>query len=378
VSVGKRPQRVLLHAFSTFKLGGPQARFVQLANALGADYRHIVAAMDNCFEAGDRLEPGVVWEPLPLEIVKGGALANRGALRSVIQRLQPDLMLSYNWGAIEWAAANLPRVVPHVHVEDGFGPEEASRQLPRRVWARRALLGWNRVSLAVASRNLERMATDVWKLPADRVRFLPNGVHIPTHERLASQLPSAADGVLRIGTVAGLRPEKNIGRLIRAFGEVRARHRARLVVVGTGPQREELEGLARQLGVGDEVEFTGYLKDPQSRLREFDLFALSSDTEQLPLALLEAMAIGMPAVATHVGDVGELLSDVSPQTLCAPDDVSFAQALSRALECQDQWSAWAQAGRRKVAAAYSLSQMVEDWRRMFDNADIGCSRVARS
>jgi glycosyltransferase involved in cell wall biosynthesis len=371
MSQGQRPQRVLLHAFSTFKLGGPQARFVQLANAMGADYHHVIVAMDNCFDAGERLDPGVLWEPLRLDVVKGGALANRGAFRAVLQRLEPDLLLSYNWGAIEWAAANLPRVVPQVHVEDGFGPEEASRQLPRRVWMRRVLLGWNGVSVVVASRNLERMATGVWKLPARRVRFLPNGVSIPAQERPANQLPSALDGVLRIGTVAGLRPEKNIGRLIRAFAEVRARHPARLVVVGGGPQQPELETLAQRLGVADAVEFTGYLKDPQSRLRELDLFALSSDTEQLPLALLEAMAVGMPVVATQVGDVGEVLADVSPQSLCAADDATFAQALQRVLASRDLWPAWSQAGRRKVQSSYALPRMVADWKRIFDGAGQG-------
>ena len=134
MSRGSCPQRVLLHAFSTFKLGGPQARFVQLANAMGTDYRHIIVAMDNCFDAGERLNPEVQWEPLRLDVVKGGTLANRWAFRTVLQRLKPDLLLSYNWGAIEWAAANLPATVPHLHVEDGFGPDETHCQLPRRVW----------------------------------------------------------------------------------------------------------------------------------------------------------------------------------------------------------------------------------------------------
>jgi hypothetical protein len=98
--------RVLLHAFSTFTLGGQQARFVQLANAFGPRYHHVIAAMDNCFDAGDRLGSQVKWQALQLQVQKGGALANRGAFRQVIQAQRPDLLLSYNWGAIEWAAAN--------------------------------------------------------------------------------------------------------------------------------------------------------------------------------------------------------------------------------------------------------------------------------
>lgn len=362
---GARGARVLLHAFSTFKLGGPQARFVQLANALGPAYRHVIVAMDNCFEAGERLDASVHWEPMPLSLVKGGGLANRSALRAVLVRLKPDLLLSYNWGAIEWAAGNFPRVVPQVHVEDGFGPEEARGQLPRRVWMRRVLLGWRRVPVVVASRNLERLATDVWKLPASCVTFVPNGVDVPAAARGARHGDALAQPVC-IGTVAALRPEKNIARLLRAFAAVRSRTAARLVVVGDGPQRTELQALALELGVERDVEFAGYLKDPSARLAEFDLFALSSDTEQLPLALLEAMAVGMPVVATNVGDVGEILADVCPDNLCDAEDASFTSVLSRALEARSLWSNWAEAGRHKVQQMYSKALMTAHWQQVFD------------
>lgn len=365
MSADRSAQRVLMHAFSTFRLGGPQARFVQLANALGPGYRHIVVAMDNCFEAGDRLSPAVSWEAMPLDVIKGGTLANRGAFRQVLQRIRPDLLLSYNWGAIEWAAANWPRVVPQVHVEDGFGPEEASRQLPRRVWMRRVLLGWSGIPVIVASRNLERIARGVWKLPARRVSFLPNGVDVPSAAREVPA-PDLAARPVRIGTVAGLRPEKNIGRLVRAFAAVRAQRPARLIVVGDGPLRGELQALAQSLGIAEDVEFTGYLQNPQQRLADFDLFVLSSDTEQLPIALLEALALGMPAVATRVGDVGDILSSVSPENLCEPDDGALAATLQRALSQTPSWPAWSRAGREKVRSSYAMDLMMAQWRRVFD------------
>ena len=358
-------QRVLLHAFPTFSLGGSQARFVQLANALGADYRHIVVAMDNCFDAGDRLDAAVPWERLPLEVIKGGALANRGAFREVLRRVQPDLLLSYNWGAMEWAAANWPRLCPQVHVEDGFGPEEAQRQLPRRVWMRRLLLGLNGLPVVVASQSLARLARHAWKLPTRKVNFVCNGVELPDAARETRALPGA-HRVLSIGTVAGLRPEKNIGRLIRAFAQIRPHHPSRLSIVGDGPLRVELQALARDLGVENDVEFTGYLHNPSARLASFDLFALSSDTEQLPLALLEAMAVGMPVVATRVGDVGAVLMDVSPDNLCEPDDAAFTAALARALGAEALWPTWAQAGRKKIRHAYSKTHMTAQWKQVFD------------
>lgn len=360
------PRRVLLHAFSTFALGGPQARFVQLANALGPDYEHIVVAMDNRFEAGERLQPQVRWRPLRLPVRKGGLLANRAEFRRQLQQLRPDLLLSYNWGAIEWVAANLPRRVPQVHVEDGFGPEEAHAQLPRRVWTRRVLLGLGRVPVVVASKRLEAMACQTWRLASGRVHFLANGVKLLEAAPAASALADHDSPSLCIGTLAGLRPEKNLARLIRAFAAVRRRWPARLVLVGEGPQRAELQALVDGLGLAQDVEFTGYLTDPGVRLAGFDLFALSSDTEQLPMALLEALARGMPVVATRVGDIEALLADVSPGNLCAPDDAAFEHALIGAIEQRPQWADWIRKGRELVASRYSERQMLRSWQAVFD------------
>ncbi|HQQ68878.1 MAG TPA: glycosyltransferase [Alicycliphilus sp.] len=354
----QRP-RHLLHAFSTFQMGGPQARFVELANALGPMFRHTIVAMDNRFDAGERLHDAVNWTPMPLTVVKGGALANRGAFRQVLRSLRPDLLVSYNWGAIEWAAGNFPRVCPQVHVEDGFGPEEAERQLPRRVWMRRALLGWTGMPVVVISRQLERIALQVWKLPASRVRFIANGVSVPVQQRPQRDL--SPEGVIHVGTVAGLRPEKNIARLIKAFAGLRATRAARLTIVGGGPLQAELQQLALALGVADDVEFAGYLSNPALKLKDFDLFALSSDTEQLPIALLEAMAVGMPVAATAVGDVPAILAEVSPGNVCAPDDEAFTRLLLQVAQASSQWPEWRSRGHALVSRCYAKPAMLAQW-----------------
>ncbi len=368
----ERP-RHLLHAFSTFQLGGPQARFTELANALGPMFRHTIVAMDNRFDAGERLHASVNWTPMPLPVIKGGALANRGSFRQVLRKLQPDLLMSYNWGAIEWAAANLPRVCPQIHVEDGFGPEEARQQLPRRVWMRRVLLGWARVPLVVISRQLEQTALQVWKLPASRVRFIANGVNVP--DMLEPRRRDLDEGVIRIGTVAGLRPEKNIARLVKAFARLRARQPARLIIVGSGPLQADLQQLAQALGVADDVEFTGYLSDPATRLKDFDLFALSSDTEQQPIALLEAMALGMPVVATAVGDVPHILAGVSPGNTCPPDDEAFAQLMLRVAQARADWAGWSTKGHAVVSQSFAKSAMLAQWQALWSGLPSAAASV---
>lgn len=357
--------RVLLHAFSTFKLGGPQARFVQLAHAFGPDYHHVIVAMDGNFAAAERLDSTVSWEVLAFQNQRGGGLANRGALRTLLRQRRPDLLLTYNWGAIEWAAANLPRVVEQVHVEDGFGPEEATTQLPRRVWMRRALLGWPRRRLVVPSATLHRIASEVWRHPAHCLRFIPNGVAVPEFSKVWE---STAQAPLRIGTLAALRSEKNIGRLLRAFAALEADAPARLIVLGDGSERPQLEREAQALGIADRVEFRGHQHDPMPALRELDLFALSSDTEQLPISLLEALALGIPAVGTQVGDVRGILDRLEPGWTCAPDDEAFAALLKTAVARRADWARIGTLGRSLVQSSYSRAAMLKAWREVFDGS----------
>lgn len=356
----------LVHAFPTFDVGGQQSRFLQLANEFGPAFRHTIVAMDNRFGAVERLLPHVTWQTLPLKARKGGLLINRSAFRKTLKELNPDMVLSYNWGAIEWAVANFPRVCPHVHVEGGFGPEETRTQLPRRVWARRVVLGWTGAPVVVVSRQLMDIARQQWRLPSRTTWFIPNGVEVSASAGGVVKSGTKSDAPC-IGTVAGLRPEKNVARLVKAFAALRQRQAARLLVIGGGPLLEDLQRLANRLGVAADVEFTGYLKDPASRMNEFDLYALPSDTEQSPNAMLEAMAIGMPVVATRVGDVAAVLKHVSPENVCDIDDDAFTQALLGAFERRDEWPVWAQRGQDQIKREYSRDAMLSAWLAVWRN-----------
>lgn len=315
---------LILSVFSTFSVGGPQVRFATLANRLGPAFRHAVIAMDGDHACAERLESGldIAWPEVPIR--KGDTLANVRAFRHALREIRPDVLVTYNWGTIEWALANLlPVVRRHVHIEDGFGPEEQSTQIPRRVWTRRLAL--RRCTLVVPSRNLERIATGIWRLPAARMRYVPNGIDLT---RFLPRPPDdAAEGVT-IGTVAALRAEKNLARLVEAFALLRGQGAAaRLVIAGEGPERPGLEALAARLGVADRVCFAGHWPDPAALYRACDIFALSSDTEQMPFSILEAMASGLPVAATDVGDVGVMVAEENRPLVVAKAAASLASAL---------------------------------------------------
>jgi len=320
----------LLHVFPTFAVGGSQMRFAQLVKLHGARYRHTVIALDRNFDMADRLA-GLPVACHELQFDKRSPLASWGLFRKTLRDVEPDVLLTYNWGAVEWALVNrFGPAFPHVHVEDGFGPEEAQRQLRRRIWARRLALAGRNTTIVLPSRNLERIALEVWSLPQARVRYIPNGVNCA---RFAVPPRKQGDERIVIGTVASLRREKNIGRLIRAFAAIAGQRKPgslELVIVGDGAERPALEALAGQCGV--HVQFVGQSNQPEIWLPQMDIFALSSDTEQMPLSLLEAMAAGLAVVATAVGDVSQMVCEANRAYVVPARDEDFAAALARLID----------------------------------------------
>lgn len=360
------PAPVLLHVFSTFALGGPQRRFVQLVHNFGRRFHHIVRPMDGRTDAASLLDSDAPCEVQPLGFKRGGVLTNIRGARQVLDAVKPDLLVTYNWGATEWAAANQARPARHIHIEDGFGPEEADRQLVRRKLFRRLVL--NRHStVVVPSQALRRIAIEAWGLDSHRVCYIPNGIPCARFQRDPDRALTASlrgEGLV-IGTVATLRREKAIERLISAFALVRIHMPARLVIVGDGPERARLELLVAEQGLGPHVTFTGSVAAPERILRAFDVFAISSDTEQMPLSVLEAMAAGLPIVSTDAGDVKLMLAEENRPFVVPKYDVALASMLMVQLRDSELRRLLGGANQIRAAAAFDEKQMVEAYGRLF-------------
>src|SRR5262249_2735888 len=156
-----------------FRVGGPQVRFAQIANHFGGRYRHLIVAMDQTYDARALLAGDVEYEIGKAAFEKGRTLRNTWLFRRTLAKWSPDLLITYNWGAMEWALANYFQVCPHIHIEDGFGPEEARGQLARRVLFRRFVLARaNR--LVLPSRTLSSIAETVWRLSPRQLAYIPN------------------------------------------------------------------------------------------------------------------------------------------------------------------------------------------------------------
>ena len=367
----------ILHLHSTFALGGKEARAVRLMNAFGNAAEHVVlSAVPDALGARDAIDPAIAVR-FPGAGEAPSLIGKPGPVRywRMAQYMAGfDLVLSYNWGAMDGVAARrlyagAMKLPPLIHHEDGFNADELTRQKPARVLFRRAMLG-AAFRVVVPSERLEKIAWRVWHQPARHVRRIANGIPL---DRFGPPEPGAIPGFHRapgdvvVGTMAGLRAVKNLPRLVRAFA--RSGAAGRLVIVGEGPERDAILAAAQAEGVADRLLLPGFLADPARYVGHFDIFALSSDSEQFPISLIEAMAAGLPAVSTDVGDVRSMVSQENRRyVIPVADEAEFAAALGRLIANRDLRHRLGSANRAFAWARYGEQAMIADYAALYGEA----------
>jgi glycosyltransferase involved in cell wall biosynthesis len=358
----------LFHAFSTFKPGGAEMRTVALMNEWGGRYRHSILAMDGNYEAADLIRAGVQFELVKLPVNKGRWLPNLLSFRRALKKIEPDVMLSYNFGAFEWAFSNVPRICRHIHVEDGFLADEIERRNPRRSAIRALAFRLLPIHLVTVSNNLTTIAKNEWKCPSKQIAFLPNGIQLEKFERSVGALQNAT---FTLGTVAGLRPEKRIDRIIEAFalavGSAPNRSSWILKIAGSGDELNSLQKLVMALGLSKQVSFVGHLSDPSGFYAGLDVFLLGSDTEQMPLVVLEAMAAGLPVASTNVGDVSVMLGKTNGSEIHGSTATELAEQINKLASSSELRSGFGSENYEKVKLNFGFSSMVERWQALIES-----------
>jgi glycosyltransferase involved in cell wall biosynthesis len=164
-------------------------------------------------------------------------------------------------------------------------------------------------------------------------------------------------------------PRKNADVLIRAFESVRktcAAEAPQLLFLGDGPERAHLEALARSLGAGDAVRFLGFHSDPWRFLHAVDVFTIPSQSEGLPNSLLEAMASGLPVVASRIGGALEAFGETAPGLLVPPGEVApLADALTKLVLEPDLRAAMGGAGAKRIADAFALESVAPRYLQLY-------------
>lgn len=359
MSDGGRRRLHLLHLHSTFGAGGKERRSVALINRFGPAIDHsIVSAEPGAMGAMAHIAKGIsAHSPFGFPPLAGRFGVRR--LQTLARAMRGfDLILTYNWGAMDAVMAHAlfgptMGLAPLVHHEDGFNADEAEKLKPARNWYRRVALA-RASALVVPSRQLEGVALQAWHQPPAKVHRISNGIDTAAYDRKPKRdaLPRVVKrpGEKWVGTLAGLRPVKNLRRLVRAFRALPPEWQ--LVIVGEGPDREAIVAEAIALEVGHRVHLPGHVADPAQAIGLFDIFALSSDSEQFPLSVVEAMAAGLPIASPAVGDVRDIVSDENRDFITPAGDEAALEATLAAF-------AWDEALRRRIGASNQVRARAE-------------------
>lgn len=279
-----------------------------------------------------------------------------------LRRDRTDLVHTHNRMALLYGApaGRLARAAV-VHTKHGRNPGSRTQVRVARL-AARFVDAFVAVSAETAAFARERR-----EVPEARLSTIANGIALDrfhpdaaARDRLREQLRIPADAWV-MGTVGRLAPEKNQALLLRAAAPLLSGS-CRLVLVGDGPLRPALEALATELGIRSLTHFLGAREDVPEVLSALDAFALTSDSEGLPLAIPEAMATGLPVVATAVGGVPLVLADGETGYLVPPRAEELLRQRLGAL--RDDRAAAAACGARARAAAlerFSAERMIEEY-----------------
>lgn len=298
----------------------------------------------------------------------------------IVASEQPELVHAHSSKA--GAVARVARVahprVPVVYSPHGYafaGHFESERERSAYRLAERALAPAASRVVCVCEAEA-RLARSIGS--SARVRVVHNGIAPPAEGPVDARIEALAARGPVIGALTLLRPGKGVETLIDAMPAVRARRPdAQLAIVGDGPGLQDLRARAQRLGVAESVSFVGPTEEPLSALRGMTVFAHPSWAEAFPYVILEAMALGLPIVATAVGGVGEALVDADSGVLVAPRDAgALAGALVDVLDDPRRMSTLGARALRRASKSFTLASMVSGIERVYAELTAG-GRLAR-
>lgn len=293
-------------------------------------------------------------------------------LYRVIRTRQPHVLMTYNWGATDavWLG-RLAGITTIIHHEHGFNIDEARALSRRRDLIRRGVYRLASVTVVVSHPLLHMMRTK-FALNDRKVVLIPNGIDTAsyTQDGTAREQRRTALGCHTADFVVGfsgrLDPVKNFDLMIRSIAAcVRQEKRVKLLLVGDGPERQPIAELCQALQIQDHVILVGQTTDVLPYLRACDAFMLTSHSEQMPMTILEAMAMGLPVVASRVGEIPYIIEDGVDGFLLSPEasPETWAQAVLGIYRGSPR-QAIGQVARRKVQAQYQEATMVQRYKQL--------------
>lgn len=365
----------IVHVVYRFDVGGLENVIVQLINRLPAErFEHVVLSLTTISDFKDRItQPGVRF--IALDKPPGHAVPLYPRILRLLREIKPDVVHTCNLAALEIAPlAWLAGVPRRIHVEHGWDAHDPLGLVRKYRWLRRAYRPFVSHQVAVSS-DLARYLSDAVGVPADGVSLIENGVDTqrfrPGPAPVLAGCPFQPGRHWLVGTVGRLQTVKNQPLLARAFvAMLRQRpelaERARLVIVGEGPLRPAVQDVLNEAGMGPLAWMPGARDDVAEVLRALDLFVLPSQAEGTSCTLQEAMATGLPVVATTVGAMAEAVRHEHTGVLVPPRDTgSLRAALDRLMRDPALRAQLGAAGLEYARAHFGLDRMLDAMEAVF-------------
>lgn len=375
----------ILFTVHSFACGGLERIVVQLVNRLDRTcFTPVIACLTRSGEAASWLGDDTV-KVIELHKKAGNDLGACFRLAKIIQRERIQLVQSHNWGTLgEAVTACLLARVPLIHTQHGFEYDALSAvswRVSARKLAMRQLLRIPKTIVPIAQ-SVEAWLESDFRVVPERTRMIPNGVEPPPGLKgLLPRSPSSLDITLDrvvFGAVGRLVPLKEYSLAIRALAHaVTQSMNLHLVIIGDGPQREELRRLATELGVADRVHLPGYQQNIWPWLKAMDIYVNCSRTEAMSIGVLEAMAVGLPCIVTAVGDNEHLVTGGdTPAGIVVPsgDYGALASAMVNLGENEVKRRWLGKNARNRARSSFSIVKMVQAYERLYSDTVKNTSR----
>lgn len=361
----------LAYVVNSLNPGGTERLVVEMSRAFAGEFLVEVICLDEPGAwAEDLRTDGIavhcVWRQPGLDLSMPSKLA-ANFRRGRYEIVHAHQCTAWQYSALARLLCRRPRLLLEEHGR--FFPETDS---PRRRWANRVVLRRLTHRFVAVSDDIRERLVRYEGLSRDQIELVYNGVapemRLPSAERAALRrdLGFSPDDFV-VGTVGRFDPIKNLDLFVRSLARAAQDHAAvRGLLVGDGPQFAAIRTLVEQQGLASRVVFTGYRGDARRVLQCMDVFVLSSLSEGTSMALLEAMAAGVPVAVTAVGGNPEIVVQGATGWVVPSGSVeALAAAIREAASDPQRREAYGRAGERRFAASFTFDRMIGRYRDLY-------------
>lgn len=350
----------ICHLISSLQYGGAEKQFVNVLNNIKAEKKHAILLTDSPSKKGfyNNLSPEIKVYSVPFRTRHFYYYIfniSRFLKKEKIDILQTHMYSANLHGTLAGKIAGVPVVITTEHGANPWKKEYhyfIERHMISPLVDRRICV----------SKNILDVRKKIDKVKSEKLIYIPNGLHLPSQH-----FPKPKQQKIIIGTVGRLIGAKDYATLIRACAHLKSKQiDFQLYIVGDGPLRNPLYSLINEMKLKDHITITGYQDNIYEWMHSFDIFVISSLREGQPLVLLEAMACGLPIIATNVGGIPEtvdhgkealLIKESSPEKLSA--------AILELYHSPEKRIDLAKNARKKVESEFSIQKCCESHLKLY-------------